>query len=251
MSDLTSPGGPADVTHPRTALARLALSAAAAELADTAANMVPTVHDGWARPGDHVEQAAQLVTAAREALDRAVVFERETGTSWSTIGEALDITRQSAHERFGPILADWDSGIAEPWTQDGPIRNPQLPDGAHDPDQSIARLDQWATTHITAATSAIRGIAEQHGTAERMVSDGLARHSASSEAASIARQARYLAEHGATDEQREQYEARKAAVLHTAERIANQAGCTCTITDPAGPHEVRHRDEACPVHRGR
>ncbi|RJQ76127.1 hypothetical protein D5S17_18920 [Pseudonocardiaceae bacterium YIM PH 21723] len=42
--------------------------------------------DGWRRP--LVEQAARTA--------------RQHGESWSTIGAALGISRQAAHERFGP-----------------------------------------------------------------------------------------------------------------------------------------------------
>lgn len=250
MSDI--PTGPADVTRPRAALARLALSAAAAELADYAATLVPTI--GWTRPGDHVELAAQLLNTAREVLDRAVVYEHDHGTSWREIGETLNVTKQTAHERFAAVVAEWDSGLDEPWSQHGAIRNPRLPEGAADPDRSAGRLDQWCAEHAPAGT---RRLAESDGIADRMVSAGLPAHTETSEAASIARQARHLAEHGATDAQREHYQTRKRAVLRRldggAQRHPSQlaAGCTCTIRDPGGPNEVRIRDDRCTVHRGR
>lgn len=189
---------------------------------------------------------AQLVAAANEVLDRAVVFERENGGAWSTSPARA---RTSGSGRSSPHGIP---GSPSPGARTGRSATPASPKAPSTPTSRPAHLDQWATTHITAATSAIRWTAEQNGTAERMVSDGLARHSASSEAASIARQARYLAEHGATDEQREQYEARKAAVLGKPDRHPNHpAGCSCRITDPGGPHEARIRDDRCPVHRGR
>ena len=51
--------------------------------------------------------AALGATAAlREAADRKlfvlVGFAREAGASWASIGEALGVTTQAAHQRFGP-----------------------------------------------------------------------------------------------------------------------------------------------------
>lgn len=242
--------GRADVAWSRTALARLALSEAAAVLADSAVSLVPTINDGWARPSDNVEHAAQLVAAAREVLDRAVVYDRERGASWSAIGEALDVTRQSAHERYAPVVARWESGLDEPWSDDG--RNPGLPTGASDPDQSPARLDRWCATHITDQTSGARQQAERAGAADRMVSAELPQHTATSEAASVTRQiARHLTERGATPEPRQPFGARKRALLgdDPAAAVWKPVGCSCHVTDPAGPREYRVPDPQCPVHR--
>lgn len=238
-----TPPGPADITHPRRALARLALSAAAADLAEVAAALVPTI--GRARPGDHVSLAAQLLDQARDVLDRAVVYEHDHGTSWREVGEQLDVTKQSAHERFGTVVADWESGLDEPYSDDGPIRHARLPDGATDPDASAARLDRWCTQHAPAST---RRLAEQDGLADKMVSAGLPQHTGTSEIAALTRQLRHLTEHDGNTEQRQHYEARRDAVL----RSVTTEPCTCTITDSGDPNnEVRHRDDTCPVHRGR
>ncbi len=57
--------------------------------------------------GELTVGAALAATAAiREAADRKlfelVGFAREAGASWSSIGEALGVTTQAAHQRFGP-----------------------------------------------------------------------------------------------------------------------------------------------------
>lgn len=133
--------GPADVTWPRRALARLALGHAAAELAEHSTGMVLTVSDLWGRPNEYVAQAAQLVAAAREVLDRAVIYARERGASWADIGESLDVSRQAAHERYAPALAKWESGLDKPWARHGRFLSSRLPDGASEQDRSAARLD--------------------------------------------------------------------------------------------------------------
>ena len=51
-------------------------------------------------PGEAVRQAQQLVLTANAVLDAAVVAERARGTSWEEIGDALGITRSTAHGRF-------------------------------------------------------------------------------------------------------------------------------------------------------
>jgi hypothetical protein len=60
--------------------------------------------------GELTVGAALGATAAlREAADRKlfvlVGFARESGASWAAIGEALGVTTQAAHQRFGPKQA--------------------------------------------------------------------------------------------------------------------------------------------------
>ena len=60
--------------------------------------------------GELTVGAALAATAAlREAADRKlfvlVGFARDAGASWASIGEALGVTTQAAHQRFGPRLA--------------------------------------------------------------------------------------------------------------------------------------------------
>ena len=54
--------------------------------------------DGW--PG--VTRAQKAVERAREELQRSVEAARSDGATWRQIGEALEITAQTAHKRFDP-----------------------------------------------------------------------------------------------------------------------------------------------------
>lgn len=58
-------------------------------------------HLAVALPGLAVHDAATQLAAARDELERAVGTSRAAGASWTVIGEAAGLTRQSAHERWG------------------------------------------------------------------------------------------------------------------------------------------------------
>lgn len=50
-----------------------------------------------------VQEAASEAAAARRRLDDAVAVARAGGASWTEIGQATGMTRQSAHERWGRV----------------------------------------------------------------------------------------------------------------------------------------------------
>jgi hypothetical protein len=60
--------------------------------------------------GDELTVGAALsaTAALRDAADRKlfelVGFARDAGASWSSIGDALGVTTQAAHQRYGPKL---------------------------------------------------------------------------------------------------------------------------------------------------
>ena len=60
--------------------------------------------------GDELTVGAALAATAalRDAADRRlfelVGFAREAGASWSSIGEALGVTTQAVHQRYGPKI---------------------------------------------------------------------------------------------------------------------------------------------------
>jgi hypothetical protein len=136
--------------YPPRARARLALAVAARNLSDLARGAVRTTADRYAHEGEAVEDALRLVAAAEEVLNRAVVWEREKGTTWEVIAEALGGRRkQTAQERFAGVVARWKAALLRPWqpATDQDSVYSALPSGAEDPAQWASRLDAWCRRH--------------------------------------------------------------------------------------------------------
>jgi hypothetical protein len=131
--------------HSRRALARLAFSAAAAQLADRARARVPTNDDAGLRPGELLDQARSLLVAAEELVEKAVILERERGTSWAELGEVLDISKQAAQQRHGQAVEDWTEGVNQALAVlDGRFTFVRVPgEGGDAPGELAERLDAW------------------------------------------------------------------------------------------------------------
>jgi hypothetical protein len=135
-------------------LARLALAHEASELADSARAFVP-IHPselrstgGGGTGGSMIEDAARLRAQADQVLTLAVVYERLTGTSWEQIGEALGVTRQSAHQRYADAERRFREALAEPEaTGDSGEPYVRLDAAAYEPDEWAGRLDAWVIRH--------------------------------------------------------------------------------------------------------
>jgi hypothetical protein len=208
------PPGPADTTHPRRALARLALSHAYREAADFAAGGVPTVSDEFGDPYDYVDHAARLVAIAQDVLARAVVYARERGGTSSDIAEALGITAGQARDQCTAALEHWEDALNQPWERSGRFLSSRMPDGTTEPDQTAADLDQWCLRHLEENTGT-RHNARHDGIEYRMVSANLPKHTPITEINSLTRTAAYLVQRGneATKAEREAYATRKKTLM--------------------------------------
>ncbi|MGW7314825.1 hypothetical protein [Streptomyces sp. NPDC054865] len=151
-----------DHPYTRAARARLMLSDGYRETAETALSRVGTQDDSsdTVAPGDFVREAAELIRLAEHAQRRAVVYERERGTSWEEIGDALGITKQSAHARFAEYANEWSEPFDKPERRhpDGTADDRRIPYGVrYSPNTSVpangsaektaAALDQWLRRH--------------------------------------------------------------------------------------------------------
>lgn len=208
------PPGPADTTHSRRALARLALSHAYREAADFAAGGVPTVSDEYGDPYDYVDHAARLVAMAQDVLARAVVYAREGGGRWGDIAEALDTTAEQARDRYTAVMDRWEDALDRPWERSGRFLVSRMPDGTTEPDQTAADLDRWCSQHLE-ENSGTRHNAHHDGIEDRMVSANLPQHTPVTEINSLTRTAAYLAQRGfdATEVERKAYETRKKTLM--------------------------------------
>lgn len=208
------PPGPADITHPRRALARLALSYAYYEAADFAAGGVPTVSDAYGDPYDYVDHAARLLSIAQEVLTRAVVYARERGGNWADIADAMSITEQQVSERYSTSPDAWEDALNRPWERSGRFLSSRMPSGTAEPGETAAYLDQWCARHLNSNDGA-RHNARHDGIEDRMVSANLPGHTPVTEIASLTRTAAYLTQPGTetTTTERNAYETRKKRLL--------------------------------------
>ncbi|MFC4859391.1 hypothetical protein [Actinophytocola glycyrrhizae] len=204
------PPGPADTTHPRRALARLALSFAYREAAEFAAGGVPTVSDEFGDAYDYVDHAARLVSMVQDVLNRAVVYARERGGRWDDIAEAVNLTADQARDQYTPVIGDWEDALNRPWERTGRFLSSRMPDGTTEPDETAADLDQWCLRHLE-DNSGARHNARHGGIDDRMVSANLPEHTPVTEMTSLSRTAAYLVERGdkTTQAERDAYETRK------------------------------------------
>ncbi|WP_395298276.1 hypothetical protein ACF9IK_36060 [Kitasatospora hibisci] len=127
----------------RAALARLVLSDTSVDLAGAAANLAITRFDDQTGMGGRVSEAAALRVVADRLLTRAVIFERERGSSWEQIAHYLDTDAADARERFTPAVDRWERAFEEPYGLDetGRKRVRQLPAAAYDPEAACRQLD--------------------------------------------------------------------------------------------------------------
>lgn len=181
------PVEPADLEHPRAALARLAMAMAAQELADLAGVLVPTVFDeSGSAMFEYVQIAARLNRMAQEVLARTVMWVRERRMEWSLISEALDAEDEDGEktrDAYAPVLDAWEEVLNDPWelghgidpdTGKAALRwYSRLPSGCCQPAETAAHLDEWCTEHLGEST---RRLADDDGIARQMVSARLPKH---------------------------------------------------------------------------
>ena len=73
-------------------------------------DLVQRTGSGELTVGAALEATAALRDAADRKLFVLVGFARDAGASWAAIGEALGVTTQAAHQRFGPKPAPGKAG---------------------------------------------------------------------------------------------------------------------------------------------
>ncbi len=71
---------------------------------DAMRDLVRRTGDGELTVGAALAATAMLRDAADRKLFVLVGFARDSGASWASIGQALGVSTQAAHQRFGPKL---------------------------------------------------------------------------------------------------------------------------------------------------
>lgn len=170
---------------------RVALSAKSAQASTVAASLVPTHGEYGCPPGELAELAGHLAGTAAEALTFAIACERERGTSWERIADVLDEVPATVRQRHEGPVARLQRRLLEAWLD--PEDAEGLPEGADDPGEHAARLDEWLTgearlddafrhhpdsevrTHPVSAGLAIMSVTEHRellASAARLVAEG-------------------------------------------------------------------------------
>ncbi|WP_067828348.1 hypothetical protein [Actinomadura kijaniata] len=136
----------------RTERLRIAVSVAAAEVSDLAAQLVPTYADEWESRPAASEYARRVREAAEHLVALAVASDRRRGASWTQVGEALGISRQAAHERYDPLVRELDEAAVIWWLTGRTLTaHGQVPDGYADPVEAAERLTRWVGQHPATA----------------------------------------------------------------------------------------------------
>ncbi|MFE3629401.1 hypothetical protein [Streptomyces goshikiensis] len=113
----------------------VAVAESARVVAELARGLVPTVYEE--RRSDPACYLSDVLTIRDKFLPtllaRAVIASRECGATWEQIGEAAGVTRQSAHEKWAPHQAAWETDGRRGHSRGEPV----------DALRSAARLDDW------------------------------------------------------------------------------------------------------------
>ena len=126
-------------------LSRLAYSYANHDLSDAASRLVPTISDDQLASGELLSRALALRSIADDAILLAVVCERERGSSWRQLGDAIGVSRQTVHERYATAVEDMNERMLFPLRQ-GAADEPDrwvCPGGLEAPDRTVRVLDAW------------------------------------------------------------------------------------------------------------
>lgn len=85
--------------------ARVSLAFVAEKLGELAYALMPVRPD--APRGERLRQALALKDDLDNVISRAVIVEREEGTTWAQLADAAGISKQAAHERWAGAVSAW------------------------------------------------------------------------------------------------------------------------------------------------
>lgn len=129
-----------------TARAELAVMQAGRDVCDYTFGIAAGVTTPQA-PGTRIREWRRVRVLALTGLDRAVLLELLSGTTWEQVAEALMLPLDETIRRYGPVLTQWTSGAGpDPDVLRGTDLTVGLPVDT-DPEGTAAALDQWLRRH--------------------------------------------------------------------------------------------------------
>lgn len=142
---------------------------------------------------------------------------------WDDIAEALNLTADQARDHYTATSERWEDALNRPWERSGRFLASRMPDGASEPNETAADLDQWCLRHLEENDGA-RHNACHAGIEDRMVSANLPEHTPLTEMNSLTRTAAYLIQRGVdkTAFERDAYETRKKALMTKLDQVETQ-----------------------------
>lgn len=134
-------------------LAQLAMGVSARDVADHARDLVPPGKRSGGYDGALVLDALRLCQLAAQALESAVVLERDDGTPWPVLEHILDaapaagLTRTEDQPTWPDVVDTWHKQVER---ASSPARTPDMefPEALADPPMDVVhRLDEWLVRH--------------------------------------------------------------------------------------------------------
>jgi hypothetical protein len=143
------------ITYGLAARLRLAVADQAAQISDSAAEMVPTCGDGNtspveldASPADLVEMSYHLAVDGCELLTLSVAHARQLGVSWDAIGGMIGAASQAVQDRYAAAVKRLTDAIVLCWLLGDDPRFAILPEAATNPVEGATRLDRWVRDRL-------------------------------------------------------------------------------------------------------
>jgi hypothetical protein len=130
-------------------LARLTYSFAAYELSERLVSEAGTYGDEYGRGAFLAEEAATIVSEAMALLEAAVVADRVRGASWLAVADALEVSAQSAEERFASAERRFRDALLFPYRhpENGGLGYVAASYAVVEPERVREQLDAWVVQH--------------------------------------------------------------------------------------------------------
>ena len=130
-------------------LARLTYSYAAYKLSERLVSEAGTYGDEYGRGAFLAEEAAKIASEAMTLLEAAVVADRLRGASWLAVADALEVSGDTAAERFATAERRFRDALLFPHRHpdNGGLGYTEAPYAVEEPEHIREQLDAWVVRH--------------------------------------------------------------------------------------------------------